>query len=126
MEQSFAALLRTHREAAGQSQKDLAGAAGIDQSYVARLESGTRQPPDRTLVIALAGALGLSTADRQRLLHAAGHATDWSLALPPDDPTMLAIAAFLTDPALSAAARADFRRTIDLLIRRWQRSHSDE
>ena len=122
MEPTFATLLKTHRDTAQRSQKDLAQATGIDQSYIARLERGNRTPPDRPLVVRLADALALSDADRQRLLRAAGHASDWSLTLPPDDPTMLEITSFLLDPNVSQTARDDFRKTISLLVKRWKRA----
>ena len=121
VEQSFAELLKAHREAAGQSQKALAQATGLDQSYIARIEQGNRTPPARPLVVTLADALSLPDLDRQRFLRAAGHASDWSLILPPDDPTILAITDFLIDPNVSQAARDDFRKTIGLLVKRWKR-----
>jgi transcriptional regulator with XRE-family HTH domain len=126
VDETFAVLLRTYREAAGRSQKALADATDIDQSYIARLEKGNRTPPGRPLVVALADALQLADADRQRLLRAAGHASDWSLTLPPDDATVLAVTGFLTDPMVSDGARDDFRAAVALLLRRWQRGESTE
>jgi len=55
----------------GMERKDLAERAGISYSYLASIESGTRQPSSQVLV-AIAGALGmrshelLATAERRR------------------------------------------------------------
>jgi len=68
---SFAEVLRSLRERRGVSQLRLAKMAGIHHSLVSRYESGSRWPT-RTTVIKLCRALGLDTADRMRLLAAAG------------------------------------------------------
>jgi transcriptional regulator with XRE-family HTH domain len=94
----------------------------LDQSYINRLESGEREPPKSETVLALAEALALDYPARQRLLVAAGHPTDWSLAVEPDDPTMIALAHFLADPAISQAAKRDLRAALGLLLARWRRT----
>lgn len=65
---AFAARLRHYRELHRRSQSQLAKRAGVDHSYVSRLESGLR-PPTRAAIERLADALG-SDADERRLLFA--------------------------------------------------------
>lgn len=69
----FHALLRSYRLRAGLSQVRLAELAGIDRSFLNRLESGQRRP-SRMVVLRLARALGLDERDRAALLFAAGYA----------------------------------------------------
>lgn len=71
---SFADLVRIAREHAGLTQKELAQRAGIDDSYVSRLERGTAPPPVREKVLAIADALGIADKrERFMLLLAAGY-----------------------------------------------------
>jgi transcriptional regulator with XRE-family HTH domain len=49
-------LLRVARARAGMSQRELAAAAGVQQSTIARIESGTRQPSLPVLARILAAA----------------------------------------------------------------------
>ncbi|MCX2728534.1 helix-turn-helix transcriptional regulator (plasmid) [Thermomicrobium sp. 4228-Ro] len=69
----FHDLLRSYRLRAGLSQVRLAKLAGIDRSFLNRLESGDRCP-SRIVVLRLARALGLDERDRAALLFAAGYA----------------------------------------------------
>lgn len=69
----LAELVRTAREAKGLSRKQLADLAGLDPSYLSRIESGERLP-SRDLVLALADALGVSDQQMQTWLVAAGYA----------------------------------------------------
>ncbi|WP_082792654.1 helix-turn-helix domain-containing protein [Collimonas pratensis] len=69
----FGEILRCHRAEQGISQEELAFRAGIDRTFVSRLERGLKQPTLTTL-IGLAGALGFSAADlvretEERYLH---------------------------------------------------------
>jgi transcriptional regulator with XRE-family HTH domain len=50
------ALLQVAREEAGLSQRELAQRAGVTQSDIARIESGTREPSIPTIQRILAGA----------------------------------------------------------------------
>jgi transcriptional regulator with XRE-family HTH domain len=118
--ETFGAQLRAYRQAAGLTQAALGHRVGIHQSYINRLERGEREPPGRELVARLAEALRLDEPSRQRLLRAAGHVPDWLLTLPADDPTLLAVGRFLADPAVSAAAKQEFRQLIALVLRRWR------
>jgi transcriptional regulator with XRE-family HTH domain len=55
-------LMRTHRLAAGLSQRELSRRAGLTDNYVAMLEQGQRgRSPTRPTVTAIAGALGQDT-----------------------------------------------------------------
>ena len=64
---SFAALLRRFRLATGLSQEALAERAGLSARAISDLERGVRQAPYRETVHLLAGALGLTGADRAAL-----------------------------------------------------------
>jgi transcriptional regulator with XRE-family HTH domain len=57
--ETFAVKLKRLREAAGWSQAELAGRAGLNQFGVAKLEQGVREPAWAT-VQALARALGVN------------------------------------------------------------------
>jgi len=63
---SFGAVLRQLRSAAGWTQEQLAFEAGIDRTFVGLLESGRRQP-SLSVVFALATALGTSPEHLVRL-----------------------------------------------------------
>jgi len=52
--------IRAIREAQGLSQKEVAEAAGIDQSYLSMIESGQRRNPGMRIVSRLAQALQVS------------------------------------------------------------------
>lgn len=74
---SFGATLRTYRRGTGQSQLDAALSAGISQRHLSFLESG-RAHPSRGVVLALGGTLGLSLAQQNDMLLAAGYAPIFS------------------------------------------------
>jgi len=65
IEQIFGAVLQRHRSARGISQEELAFQAGVDRTFVSRLERGIRQPTITTL-IGIGQALGISAADLVR------------------------------------------------------------
>ncbi len=58
----FGDVIKDHRLKAGLSQEGLALEAGVDRTFVSRLERGLRQPTITT-VMALGEALGVSAAD---------------------------------------------------------------
>ena len=64
---SFGEQLRRYREAAGLTQEELAERAGLTANAVGALERGERQRPYPNTIRALAGALGLSDAERAAL-----------------------------------------------------------
>jgi transcriptional regulator with XRE-family HTH domain len=70
---AFGETLRTYRRSAGQPQLEAALAAGISQRHLSFLETG-RSQPSRGVVLALGGTLGLSLAQQNELLLAAGFA----------------------------------------------------
>jgi len=55
--------IRAIRQEAGLSQKELAEAAGIDQSYLSMIESGQRRNPGTKVIVRLAQALQVSIDD---------------------------------------------------------------
>ncbi len=54
--------IKRHRQRVGISQEELAHRAGVDRTFVSRLERGIRQPTITTL-IQLANALEMSAAE---------------------------------------------------------------
>jgi predicted ATPase/DNA-binding XRE family transcriptional regulator len=67
-ESSFGARLRQLREAAGLTQEELAGSAGLTRNAVSALERGERRRPYLHTVRSLADALELPEAERMALL----------------------------------------------------------
>lgn len=61
----FGEVLRRHRTAKNISQEELAHCAGVDRTFVSRLERGIRQPTITT-VIGIGRALGVSAAELVR------------------------------------------------------------
>lgn len=59
---AFGTALRRHRLARGLTQEDLAFESGVDRTFIARIESGRRQPTITT-VFRLAQALGVPAAE---------------------------------------------------------------
>jgi transcriptional regulator with XRE-family HTH domain len=126
LENRFGELLRRLRVARGRSQAAVAAQAGMDRSYVNRLEAGERGAPALPAVEALAAALVLTDPEADQLLAAAGHLPRSLRALGPADPTLLLLAQRLTDPHLSTASRAALRATVGLIARHWsERSAPD-
>ncbi len=68
---AFAERLRHYRELYGRSQSQLAKRAGVDHSYISRLESGLR-PPTRAAIERLVVALGSDDKERRLLFASAG------------------------------------------------------
>lgn len=62
LERIFGEVLRKRRAEFGISQEELAFLAGVDRTFVSRIERGIRQPSLRTL-IGLGQALKISAAD---------------------------------------------------------------
>ncbi len=61
----FGDVLRRHRSALQVSQEELAFRAGVDRTFISRLERGIRQPTITTL-IGLGAALEISASDLVR------------------------------------------------------------
>ncbi|HEU5315178.1 MAG TPA: helix-turn-helix transcriptional regulator [Chloroflexota bacterium] len=116
---SFGETLRELRLVRGVSQAAVAARAGIDRSYVNRLEAGERGAPAEAGTEALARALDLTDAEADRLFAAAGLLPRSLRAVGPTDPTILLLAQRLTDPRLSPEARAALRATVETIARCW-------
>ncbi len=106
---SFADLLSAFRLRAARSQSALGLVAGVNASYINRLESGVRGTPTGEVALALAAGLGLSPEETDRFLWSTG-------CLPPSlqqaacgDPTILAVARLLSNRQLSPGAVAHDR-----------------
>jgi transcriptional regulator with XRE-family HTH domain len=73
---NFAYLLKDTRERSGLSQNQLAERAGIDGTYISKIERGSPVRPTRDKVLAIADALGITDqAKRVYFLLAAGTAS---------------------------------------------------
>jgi transcriptional regulator with XRE-family HTH domain len=70
--ETFGTLLRGYRTRAALAQNALARTTGINVGTVNRLERDQRLPASRQQVLALTEALGLTMAETNRLLDAAG------------------------------------------------------
>lgn len=123
----FGPLLRKWRESRGISQQDLALTAGISTRHLSFLETGRSGPSEQT-VVRLGLHLELPEREIQRLLNAAGFASQWDASSPGGSatpqqlsrlgPTLSAydpFPAFITDPAwkipyLNRSASALFAR----------------
>lgn len=70
---TFASLLKRHRDAAGLTQEELAGRAGLGVRTISNLERGVNKAPYRTTIRRLADVLELSGEDRTELAACARH-----------------------------------------------------
>lgn len=121
---SFGCLLRAYREKAGLSQSALARRAGLDPSFVNRLESGQRSA-ERSVAEKLIAALELPPADTDRLLAAGGHLPALFTRIGLQDPTLHLVVQILSDDRISPEDRDEFREVIRLIGQRWlQRDRS--
>lgn len=66
----FGGVLQRYRAKAGVTQEELAFQAGVDRTFVSRLERGIRQPTITTL-LGLGAALGISATELVRETEAA-------------------------------------------------------
>lgn len=119
--ESFGSLLRALREQKGISQSALARRAGLDPSFVNRLESGQRGA-ERSVAETLIEALEISPTEGDRLLAAGGHLPALFARLGLQDETLQLVARILTDDRLSPDDRDEFRRVVEAIGRRWQRT----
>jgi transcriptional regulator with XRE-family HTH domain len=109
--ESFGVMLRTLREKAGLSQSALARQAGLDPSFVNRLESG-RRGVERPVADALVAAMQLPARAADRLLAAGGFLPPSLTKVGLDNPTLQLVVEFLTEESLSTAERAAFHRAV--------------
>jgi transcriptional regulator with XRE-family HTH domain len=117
---TFGEQLAAVRQAGGLSQHALAKAAGVDASYVNRLERGERQAPGVDLIRQFGRALGLSPEQTDALVVAGGGLPAALERIGPLDPTILLLADVLADPSIPQQERDDVRRIVALLVRRWR------
>ena len=108
---SFGIMLRALRERAGLSQSALARQAGLDPSFINRLESG-RRGAERPVADALVAALQLPAREADRLLAAGGFLPPSLARVGLDDPTLQLIVETLSDETLSPTDRAAFHRAV--------------
>ena len=116
---SFADLLFGFRRRAQLSQSDLGRHAGVNASYINRLESGVRSVPTAEVTLALAVGLALSPEETDRFLWSAGCLPPSLQQLACGDPTILAVARLLNNRRLSPEAMADFRACVETMAYRW-------
>lgn len=117
---SFADLLFAFRQRLERSQSDLGRHAGVNASYINRLESGARGGPKADVALALAAGLELSPEETDRFLWSAGGLPPSLQRLACGDPTILAVARLLGDRRLSPEALADFRACVGAMAHRWR------
>lgn len=119
----FGQMLTRLRTAQRLSQNQLAQRAGLNHSYISRLESGGRGDPSRTVVEQFVGALGLDGAgrDADELRMAAGFLPIDPAHLLTGETSLARLAALLDDANLPDASRATLRRMLGLLVEEYTR-----
>jgi transcriptional regulator with XRE-family HTH domain len=106
----FGRLLVELRAARGWSQGRLATAAGVDQSFISRLEKGERAP-ERETVLKLLDALDAAPLDRERLLASVGFRSE---AL--DDPLLAELVLLLVNPDLPPATAEEIQTLLRVAV----------
>jgi transcriptional regulator with XRE-family HTH domain len=119
----FGQMLARLRQAQRLSQNLLAQRAGLNHSYISRLESGDRGDPSRTVVEQFIGALGLDAEgrDADELRMAAGFLPIDPAHLLTGETALAKLAALLEDERLPDASRATLRRILALLVEEYGR-----
>lgn len=119
----FGQMLTRLRTAQRLSQNQLAQRAGLNHSYISRLESGGRGDPSRTVVEQFVGALGLdpSGRDADELRMAAGFLPVDPAHLLTGETALAKLAALLEDSRLSDVSRTTLRRILGLLVEEYTR-----
>jgi transcriptional regulator with XRE-family HTH domain len=118
---TFGELLSCLRLALGVSQSALGRGAGVNASYVNRLERGERATPTREVVQALAQSLQATPTERDQLLWLAGHLPVRLQQLGVGDATLTTLVQFLTDDALPVEAKHGFRWCVEAMAALWGR-----
>jgi transcriptional regulator with XRE-family HTH domain len=116
---SFGELLSCLRLATGVSQNALGREAGVNASYINRLERGERTTPTREVVLALARALQTMPQERDHLLVTAGYVPPSLQQLGPADSTLEAVGRLLVDGRLPPASLAAFRAVVETIAACW-------
>jgi transcriptional regulator with XRE-family HTH domain len=119
----FGQMLTRLRTAQRLSQNQLAQRAGLNHSYISRLESGGRGDPSRTVVEQFVGALGLDSSGRDAddLRMAAGFLPVDPAHLLTGETSLAKLAALLEDTYLPESSRATLRRILGLLVEEYTR-----
>lgn len=119
----FGQMLTRLRTAQRLSQNQLAQRAGLNHSYISRLESGGRGDPSRTVVEQFVGALGVdpSGRDADELRMAAGFLPVDPAHLLTGETALAKLAALLEDSRLSDVSRTTLRRILALLLEEYTR-----
>ncbi len=108
----FGAALKRLKVNRGYTNSELARRAGIDQSYVSRIQYGDRQP-SRGVVVDIAAALGCDEAELQSLLVSAGYAPADGLTI---DADLLALNEALASDDLPDAWKDAMRDSVRSLL----------
>ncbi|HEY8291261.1 MAG TPA: helix-turn-helix transcriptional regulator [Thermomicrobiales bacterium] len=119
----FGQTLTRLRTAQRLSQNQLAQRAGLNHSYISRLESGGRGDPSRVVVEQFVGALGLDPAGRDAddLRMAAGFLPIDPAHLLTGETSLAKLAALLEETRLPEPSRATLRRMLALLVEEYTR-----
>lgn len=120
----FSDTLKKFRVATGLSQNALAKQAGIDPSYVNRLEKGVREAPTREKVLDIARALKLAPAETNELLMSADYRPETSpnpvLATSTfSDPTMRLLAEVVSSSDIPREEIELLEQQINMLKKRY-------
>ena len=116
---SFGELLSCLRLATGVSQNALGREAGVNASYINRLERGERATPTREVVLALARALQATPQEQDHLLMTAGYVPPSLQQLGPADSTLVAVGRLLIDGHLTPEWLAAFRAVVETIAAGW-------
>jgi transcriptional regulator with XRE-family HTH domain len=119
----FGQTLTRLRTAQRLSQNQLAQRAGLNHSYISRLESGGRGDPSRVVVEQFVGALGLDPAGRDAddLRMAAGFLPIDPAHLLTGETSLAKLAALLEETHLPEPSRTTLRRILALLVEEYTR-----
>lgn len=119
----FGQTLTRLRTAQRLSQNQLAQRAGLNHSYISRLESGGRGDPSRVVVEQFIGALGLDASGRDAddLRMAAGFLPIDPAHLLTGETALAKLSALLEDTRLPDQSRATLRRILALLVEEYTR-----
>lgn len=111
----FSTLLTDFRVRSGKTGAKVAREAGIDASYLSRLERGEREPPRLEVITALARELQLTPEQHSSLLVAAGHpALEFQeLGL---DATLIGVARVLSHTGVGLATKEAVRKGIEAIV----------
>ncbi len=124
----FGQTLTRLRTAQRLSQNQLAQRAGLNHSYISRLESGGRGDPSRVVVEQFVGALGLDASgrDADELRMAAGFLPVDPAHLLTGETSLARLATLLEDTRLPDQSRATLRRLLSLLVEEYTRTANHE